>query len=119
MKVAIKLRGLADDFAALARPGQTLAVYMGVVTLPALVAGLVSHGLDPSTPAALVERGGTAEARTLRATLGTVLDGAAELGVDLMGAGTHPFASWSQQQLTEGHRYAELINRTQRRLDDT
>ncbi|MFT3660953.1 MAG: glutamate--cysteine ligase [Gordonia sp. (in: high G+C Gram-positive bacteria)] len=36
-----------------------------------------------------------------------------ELGIDLYGAGTHPFAEWSAQQLTEGHRYAELIERTQ------
>lgn len=49
----------------------------------------------------------------LRSTLGVVLPVAADLGVDLFGAGTHPFAAWSAQQLTEGHRYAELINRTQ------
>ena len=36
-----------------------------------------------------------------------------ELGVDLYSAGTHPFAQWSQQQLTPGHRYEELIYRTQ------
>jgi carboxylate-amine ligase len=36
-----------------------------------------------------------------------------ELGVDLYSAGTHPFAAWSHQQLTEGHRYEELIARTQ------
>ena len=36
-----------------------------------------------------------------------------EIGVDLYGAGTHPFAEWSAQQLSEGHRYAELIERTQ------
>ena len=35
------------------------------------------------------------------------------LGVDLFSAGTHPFAEWSQQILTEGHRYEELIARTQ------
>jgi carboxylate-amine ligase len=46
-------------------------------------------------------------------TLNVVMDAADELGVDLMGAGTHPFADWSHQQLTEGHRYEELINRTQ------
>ena len=45
-------------------------------------------------------------------TLGVVMTAADELGVDLMGAGAHPFADWSEQQLTEGHRYAELINRT-------
>ncbi|WP_026919125.1 glutamate--cysteine ligase [Gordonia shandongensis] len=36
-----------------------------------------------------------------------------EIGVDLFGAGTHPFAGWSAQQLTPGPRYAELIERTQ------
>ena len=36
-----------------------------------------------------------------------------DLGVDLYSAGTHPFAEWSQQILTEGHRYEELIARTQ------
>ena len=49
----------------------------------------------------------------LRASLDVVLPVADELGVDLFAAGTHPFASWSEQLLTEGHRYAELINRTQ------
>lgn len=49
----------------------------------------------------------------LTGTLGTVVDAADELGIDLMGAGAHPFADWSHQQLTEGHRYEELINRTQ------
>lgn len=36
-----------------------------------------------------------------------------DIGVDLFGAGTHPFAQWSAQRLTEGHRYAELMERTQ------
>ena len=36
-----------------------------------------------------------------------------ELGVDLYSAGTHPFAEWSRQLLTPGHRYEELIARTQ------
>ncbi len=36
-----------------------------------------------------------------------------ELGVDLYCAGTHPFAEWSHQLLTPGHRYEELIARTQ------
>ena len=49
----------------------------------------------------------------LRRTLETVVPVADELGVDLYGGGTHPFASWTRQQLTEGHRYEELINRTQ------
>lgn len=47
-------------------------------------------------------------------TLGVVRVLTEELGVDLYGAGTHPFAQYSTQLLTEGgHRYAELIERTQ------
>ncbi|MGH3361836.1 MAG: glutamate--cysteine ligase, partial [Nocardioides sp.] len=49
----------------------------------------------------------------LRGTLGVVLPVAERLGVDLFGAGTHPFAAWSHQNITSGHRYEELINRTQ------
>jgi glutamate---cysteine ligase / carboxylate-amine ligase len=48
-----------------------------------------------------------------RDTLETIVPVADELGIDLYGGGTHPFASWTRQQLTEGHRYEELINRTQ------
>ena len=58
--------------------------------------------------------GSVAEAMAdLRETLGVVLPAAEELGVDLFGAGAHPFASWSTQLLTPGHRYEDLINRTQ------
>jgi glutamate---cysteine ligase / carboxylate-amine ligase len=49
----------------------------------------------------------------LRASLEVVIPAADRLGLDLYGAGAHPFASWSMQQLTAGHRYEELINRTQ------
>ena len=49
----------------------------------------------------------------LAGTLEVVLPAAADLGVDLFGAGAHPFAAWSEQHLTPGHRYEELINRTQ------
>ena len=49
----------------------------------------------------------------LRSTLRAVVAAGDELGIDLVGAGAHPFAQWSEQQLTEGHRYEELINRTQ------
>jgi carboxylate-amine ligase len=49
----------------------------------------------------------------LRRTLEVVVPAGDELGIDLYGGGTHPFASWTVQELTEGHRYAELINRTQ------
>ncbi|NUR08598.1 MAG: glutamate--cysteine ligase [Nocardioidaceae bacterium] len=49
----------------------------------------------------------------LAETLRHVRPIADELGVDLYSAGTHPFAQWSTQLLTQGHRYEELIERTQ------
>lgn len=52
-------------------------------------------------------------AEQMRETLRAVLPVADELGLDLFGAGAHPFANWSGQQLSSGHRYEELINRTQ------
>ncbi|MFW6775890.1 glutamate--cysteine ligase [Nocardioides sp. CPCC 205120] len=49
----------------------------------------------------------------LRSTYDVVAAAAAEHDTDLFGAGTHPFASWSTQLLSPGHRYQELIDRTQ------
>ncbi len=70
--------GVLDiDFEAAARGG-TLAVYMGLVTLPGLRDGLLAAGLPPGTPAALVERGGTAAQRMLRGTLDELVDRAPE-----------------------------------------
>jgi uroporphyrin-III C-methyltransferase/precorrin-2 dehydrogenase/sirohydrochlorin ferrochelatase len=57
------------DFASLVRSETTLAVYMGIVSLPQLRTGLLAHGLNPATPAALIERGGTPRQRELRGTL--------------------------------------------------
>lgn len=49
----------------------------------------------------------------IRETTTGVVRAGDDLGVDLFGAGTHPFASWTTQELSAGHRYQELINRTQ------
>ena len=49
----------------------------------------------------------------LATTMRVVRKTAQSLGVDLYSAGTHPFAQWSLQLLTPGHRYEELISRTQ------
>ena len=56
------------DFETLARSG-TLAIYMGIVTLPLLRDGLQAAGMDPAVPAALIERGGTRAQRVLAGTL--------------------------------------------------
>ena len=49
----------------------------------------------------------------LRSTLTSTREVVRDRGMDLFCAGTHPFAQWSAQELTEGPRYAELISRTQ------
>ncbi len=61
------------DFAQLARGG-TIAVYMGIVTLPLLRDGLIAAGLDRLTPAALIERGGTRAQRLLEGTLDQLVE---------------------------------------------
>ena len=42
------------------RPGQTLALYMGVAQYAEIAAALIAHGHDPDTPVAVVESGTTA-----------------------------------------------------------
>lgn len=60
------------DWPALVRPRQTLVVYMGLASLPVLCARLVEHGMDPATPAALVERATLPDQRTLVGTVRTL-----------------------------------------------
>jgi uroporphyrin-III C-methyltransferase len=44
------------DWPTLARPHQTVVIYMGVASLPAICARLIAHGAPPTTPAAVIER---------------------------------------------------------------
>jgi uroporphyrinogen III methyltransferase/synthase len=61
-----------------ADPHATLVGYMGVTALPALVGELLSAGMDPSTPAALVQRGSTSAQRTVRAPLSRLPEAVAQ-----------------------------------------
>ena len=60
------------DFEALARTGGTLIFLMGVAALPEICAGLTAAGMDPDTPAAVLEKGATAAQRTILATVATL-----------------------------------------------
>ena len=60
------------DWQALARPNQTVVVYMGVGGLAQICRGLVEHGLPGSMPAAVVEKATLAEQRVIEGTLLTL-----------------------------------------------
>ena len=60
------------DWPALARPQQTVVVYMGLTGLRELCRQLVAHGRGTDTPAALVQRGTTPEQRVYVGTLATL-----------------------------------------------
>lgn len=60
------------DWDALARPNQTIVVYMGLHGLDMLCAKLVEHGLPGSTPAAIVQQGTTQNQRVITGTLATL-----------------------------------------------
>ena len=61
--------GGAPDWAALARSGTTLVVYMGVARLPATAAGLLEGGLPGDTAVAMIERASLPGQREIRSTL--------------------------------------------------
>ncbi len=65
-------RTLDLDWPMLARPHQTVVIYMGVGTLPLICAQLIAHGASADTPAALVERATLPDQRTLAGTLQTL-----------------------------------------------
>jgi uroporphyrin-III C-methyltransferase len=68
--------GMEDDldWAALARTGQPIVVYMGLKNLPAIATALMSGGLAPSTPVAVIMAATTPVERVLVATLATVAE---------------------------------------------
>ena len=64
--------GAQPNWEALARSGTTLVVYMGLSNLEAIVAALRAAGMDPTTPACIVENGTLRNQRQAIATLATL-----------------------------------------------
>jgi len=62
----------------LARPRQTVVIYMGVRGLAQLCEKLVAHGLPSDTPAALVEKATMSRQRVVEGTLATLAERAAQ-----------------------------------------
>jgi len=71
------------NWAALAQPGQTIAVYMGVQALPELCRQLLAHGLASTTPAALIVSGTRPDQLVLRGTLADLPSVAASNPTDI------------------------------------
>ena len=63
-------KGAPDlDWKGLARPGQTIVVYMGLVGLERVSRELIAHGLAPRTPAAIIQQGTMKGQRVIEGTL--------------------------------------------------
>src|SRR5262249_48113387 len=62
------------DWPELAKPDQTLVIYMGLRGLQQICGELVAHGMDPQTPAALVARGTFPDQRVIVAALSGLAD---------------------------------------------
>lgn len=60
------------DFEALVRTKGTLVFLMGVAALPDICAGLLSGGMDPDMPAAILQQGTTAGQKKIIATVSTL-----------------------------------------------
>lgn len=65
-------RSVDLDWDMLARPRQTVVIYMGVGTLAIICEQLIRHGLPPATPAAVVERATRPDERTIDGSVETL-----------------------------------------------
>lgn len=64
--------GTEPNWRALAASGTTLVIYMGLKGLPKILASLAAAGMEPATPACLIENGTLHSQNQRVATLGTL-----------------------------------------------
>lgn len=60
------------DWTTLARPSQTVVIYMGLGTLPIICRELIAHGMPGGTPAALIENASLPNERCITGELSTL-----------------------------------------------
>ena len=70
------------DWAGLARPRQTVVIYMGLTALAQICTKLIEHGLPPGQPAAVVQQGTTAAQRVVTGTLADLPRRVADAGLE-------------------------------------
>lgn len=62
------------DWEVLARPNQTLAIYMGLGNIAHLAAGLRAHGVKAETLVAVIEKGATPEQKVVTGSLANIVE---------------------------------------------
>ncbi|MFZ1850809.1 MAG: siroheme synthase CysG [Nitrosomonas sp.] len=60
------------DWVTLAKPNQTIVIYMGLLGLTVLCQQLINHGLLSETPAAIIQQGTTQNQKVVTGTLNTL-----------------------------------------------
>ncbi|AWB69092.1 uroporphyrinogen-III C-methyltransferase [Saccharobesus litoralis] len=66
--------GEHPNWQTIAQPNQTIVIYMGLSQSGEISQRLISHGIRPDMPVALVEKGSTPEQRVVTTTLSTLSD---------------------------------------------
>lgn len=69
------------DWPTLARPGQTLVIYMGLTSLPQISQQLIAHGMPPTTPAACIRHATLEDQTTLVGTVESLPQQVREAGI--------------------------------------
>ncbi|MBG9995782.1 uroporphyrinogen-III C-methyltransferase [Pseudoalteromonas sp. NZS127_1] len=69
-----KKDGQELDWQSLAKPNQTLAIYMGVIKSPHIQSELLKHGRKAGTPVAIIENGTRKNQRVVTGQLGELAD---------------------------------------------
>lgn len=95
------------DWPALARPRQTVVIYMGLSGLANICTQLVEHGLPASWPAAVVAKGTLSTQQVVSATLGTLAQAVTQAGLQspcltIVGevVSLHKELSWFEAELS-------------------
>ncbi|MDP3777189.1 siroheme synthase CysG [Methylotenera sp.] len=69
------------DWEAMARPRQTVVIYMGLVGLAQICEQLIKHGVSPDMPVAVVQQGTTQRQKVVTATLADLFGKVTEAGL--------------------------------------